>query len=102
VAACKRRSTIGTERKSDHDFDKLNDLFTSCLAILIGSRRRNELRGINGYTSMAKAAHRDFQGRGLNRPNDVVVKSDGAIYFTDPRPQRTGGISRTRKFSAIA
>src|SRR6516165_12766970 len=33
-----------------------------------------------------------FQGRRLNRPNDVVVKSDGAIYF----PQRTVGISRTR------
>jgi len=25
-----------------------------------------------------------WQGRRLNRPNDVVVKSDGAIYFTDP------------------
>jgi gluconolactonase len=25
-----------------------------------------------------------FQGLRLNRPNDVVVKSDGAIYFTDP------------------
>jgi gluconolactonase len=25
-----------------------------------------------------------FQGRRLNRPNDVVVKSDGALYFTDP------------------
>src|SRR5262245_62175727 len=25
-----------------------------------------------------------FQGRRLNRPNEVVVKSDGAIYFTDP------------------
>ncbi len=25
-----------------------------------------------------------FQARRLNRPNDVVVKSDGAIYFTDP------------------
>jgi gluconolactonase len=25
-----------------------------------------------------------FQGRRLNRPNDVVVKSDGTIYFTDP------------------
>jgi len=32
-----------------------------------------------------------FKGRQLNRPNDVVVKSDGCIYFTDPwtmqRPQ---------------
>ena len=25
-----------------------------------------------------------FQGRQLNRPNDVAVKSDGSIYFTDP------------------
>jgi gluconolactonase len=25
-----------------------------------------------------------FQGKRFNRPNDVVVKSDGSIYFTDP------------------
>jgi len=25
-----------------------------------------------------------YQGRRLNSPNDLVVKSDGAIYFTDP------------------
>ena len=25
-----------------------------------------------------------FQGKRLNRPNDVVAKSDGSIYFTDP------------------
>jgi gluconolactonase len=25
-----------------------------------------------------------FQGRPFNRPNDIAVKSDGAIYFTDP------------------
>jgi gluconolactonase len=25
-----------------------------------------------------------FQGRKLNSPNDVVVKSDGSVYFTDP------------------
>ena len=29
-----------------------------------------------------------FQGKRLNRPNDVVVKSDGSIYFTDPERQR--------------
>lgn len=26
----------------------------------------------------------EFQGKKLNSPNDVVVKSDGSIYFTDP------------------
>jgi gluconolactonase len=25
-----------------------------------------------------------FEGKRLNSPNDIVVKSDGAIYFTDP------------------
>jgi gluconolactonase len=25
-----------------------------------------------------------FDGRKLNSPNDIIVKSDGAIYFTDP------------------
>ena len=26
----------------------------------------------------------NFQGKRLNRPNDVIVKSDGSMYFTDP------------------
>jgi sugar lactone lactonase YvrE len=26
----------------------------------------------------------NYHSRRLNRPNDVVVKSDGSIYFTDP------------------
>ena len=25
-----------------------------------------------------------YQGKRLNSPNDVVVKSDGSIWFTDP------------------
>ena len=41
---------------------------------------------------------RDFHGKKLNSPNDVVVKSDGAIYFTDPAygitPDRAGTASR--------
>jgi gluconolactonase len=37
-----------------------------------------------------------FQGKRLNSPNDIVVKSDGAIYFTDPpygvQPSRPGTV----------
>ncbi len=29
-----------------------------------------------------------FEGKRLNRPNDVVCKSDGSIYFTDPASPR--------------
>ncbi|MEM9198200.1 MAG: isochorismatase family protein [Pseudomonadota bacterium] len=30
-----------------------------------------------------------FEGKTLNSPNDIVVRSDGAIYFTDPTYGRT-------------
>jgi gluconolactonase len=33
--------------------------------------------------SVTVIAH-TFQGRRLNKPNDVVVRSDGCVYFTDP------------------
>jgi len=35
-----------------------------------------------------------FQGRRLNRPNDVVVKSDGAIYFHGSEGKRGPGPDR--------
>ncbi|HEU4370559.1 MAG TPA: SMP-30/gluconolactonase/LRE family protein [Methylomirabilota bacterium] len=37
-----------------------------------------------------------FQGKRLNSPNDIIVKSDGSIYFTDPpygvQPARPGTV----------
>jgi gluconolactonase len=56
------------------------DLQGRLLACEHDSRRvtRQELDG--SLTVIANS----FQGRRLNRPNDVVVKSDGCIYFTDP------------------
>src|SRR2546421_952912 len=56
------------------------DLQGRLLACEHDSRRvtRQELDG--SLTVIANS----FQGRQLNRPNDVVVKSDGCIYFTDP------------------
>jgi gluconolactonase len=31
-----------------------------------------------------------FDGKPLNSPNDVVVKSDGSIWFSDPTPGIAG------------
>jgi gluconolactonase len=38
-----------------------------------------------------------YQGRELNSPNDIVVKSDGTIYFTDPASGRTAKFGVERK-----
>src|ERR1700759_2703792 len=56
------------------------DLQGRLIACEHDSRRvtRQELDG-----SLTVLANR-FQGRQINRPNDVVAQSDGCIYFTDP------------------
>ena len=68
---------------------------------------REKTRGANGHTrdmqgrlvsceGLARRVTREepdgsitviansYQGKRINKPNDVVVKSDGSIYFTDP------------------
>jgi gluconolactonase len=50
-----------------------------------------------------------FEGGRLNSPNDVVVKSDGTVYFTDPpygirpeqREQPSNGVYRLRADGAL-
>lgn len=40
-----------------------------------------------------------FEGRELNSPNDIVVRRDGSIYFTDPASGRTAryGVERPQQ-----
>src|SRR5258708_26080864 len=38
-----------------------------------------------------------YEGKELNSPNDVVVKSDGSIYFTDPTYGRMPGFGVERE-----
>jgi gluconolactonase len=38
-----------------------------------------------------------WQGKELNSPNDVVVRSDGSLYFTDPTYGRMPGFGLERK-----
>ena len=56
------------------------DLQGRLLAAEHDGRRISRLEHDGSTTVLAN----QFQGRQLNRPNDVVVKSDGSIYFTDP------------------
>ena len=51
------------------------------LIICEGGERRVTRMEPDGSTTVVA---NKYQGLRLNRPNDVVVKSDGSIYFTDP------------------
>jgi sugar lactone lactonase YvrE len=56
------------------------DLFGRLVTCEHGNRRvsRTELDG----SVVTLSSH--YQGKRLNSPNDVVVRADGSIYFTDP------------------
>lgn len=56
------------------------DIQGRLLACEHDTRRVTRLEPDGSLTVIANS----FQGRQLNRPNDVVVRSDGCIYFTDP------------------
>ncbi len=50
------------------------------LAAAHGGRSVQRIAADGKRTTLAE----QYQGKQLNSPNDIVVKSDGAIYFTDP------------------
>jgi gluconolactonase len=56
------------------------DLQGRLVACESGARRVTRLEHDGSITVIANG----FKGHQLNSPNDVVVKSDGSIYFTDP------------------
>ena len=51
------------------------------LVMCEGSNRRVTRTGRDGRVEVLVDR---FEGKRLNRPNDVVCRSDGSIYFTDP------------------
>ena len=73
------------------------DLQGRLLACEHESRRVTRLEADGSITVLANS----FQGRQLNRPNDVVVKSDGSIYFTDPWTHRRPSEQWELDFSGV-
>ena len=65
-----------------------------------GNRRVTRLEITGEMTVLAD----EFEGKRLNSPNDVVVKSDGAVYFTDPPyglPRQNDDPAKELPFSGV-
>lgn len=63
------------------------DLEGRLLAGQMGKRRIVRIEHDGTQTSLAD----NYEGKKLNSPNDLVVKSDGSIFFTDPDFNIPGG-----------
>jgi len=80
------------------------------LVICEGGNRRLTRWPADGKFATSEMLIDRFDGKRLNRPNDLVCKSDGSIYFTDPglrvplaeREQETAGVIRVRPDGSVS
>ncbi|MBN1780349.1 SMP-30/gluconolactonase/LRE family protein [bacterium] len=73
------------------------DLEGRMVAGQMGLRRIARFEDDGSQTSLAD----QYEGKKLNSPNDLVVKSDGAIFFTDPDFNIPWGQSKELSFNGI-
>ena len=80
------------------------------LVICEGGNRRLTLWPADGKFAASEVLIDRFEGKRLNRPNDLVCKSDGSIYFTDPglrvplaeREQETAAVIRVKPDGSVS
>jgi gluconolactonase len=80
------------------------------LVICEGGNRRLTRWPADGKSATSEVLIDRFDGKRLNRPNDVVCKSDGSIYFTDPglrvplaeREQETAAVIRVKPDGSVS
>ncbi|HEX2150959.1 MAG TPA: SMP-30/gluconolactonase/LRE family protein, partial [Stellaceae bacterium] len=80
------------------------------LVICEGGNRRLSRWPADGSFSSSEILIDRFEGRRLNRPNDVVCRSDGSLYFTDPglrvpmgeREQETAAVYRIKPDGSVS
>ncbi len=61
------------------------------------NRRLTRLEEDGTYTAIAETS----EGRRLNRPNDVVGRSDGSLYFTNPGRDRLDSADVDMQFNSV-
>jgi gluconolactonase len=80
------------------------------LVICEGGNRRLTRWPADGKFASSEVLIDRFVGKRLNRPNDVLCKSDGSIYFTDPglrvplrdREQETAAVLRVKPDGSVS
>jgi gluconolactonase len=80
------------------------------LVLCEGGNRRLTRWPADGKFASSEVLIDRVEGKRLNRPNDVVCKSDGSIYFTDPglrvplreREQETAAVYRVKPDGSVS
>jgi gluconolactonase len=93
-------SLVGSLRVDRRPSGNSNGLAIDALGRLIACEHARRVSRTEADGTITPLADR-FAGKRLNSPNDLVVKSDGSIYFTDPPYGISNPKDRELEFSGV-
>jgi gluconolactonase len=77
----------GNVRSNGLAFDASGD-------VIVAAHDKQEIARINLLSGARTTIAGQFNGKAFNSPNDVAVRTDGSIYFTDPDYQLDGRLGQ--------
>ena len=91
------RADTGVIKRNRHSYMANGNAYDLDGNLLTCEHATSRLSRTNLTTGEYEVIASYFEGKQLNSPNDVVVKSDGTIYFTDPTSGRSAGYGIPRE-----
>lgn len=91
------QADVGTTKRKRHSYMANGNAYDLNGNLLTCEHATSRLSRTNLTTGEYEVLASHFEDKQLNSPNDVVVKSDGSIYFTDPTSGRSAGFGVPRK-----
>ena len=91
------RADAGVTKRNRHSYMANGNAYDHNGNLLTCEHATSRLSRTNLTTGTYEVLASHFEGKELNSPNDVVVKSDGTIYFTDPISGRSAGYGVPRQ-----
>lgn len=91
------REDAGIAKRNRHSYMANGNAYDHDGNLITCEHATSRLSRTNLTTGAYEVLASHFEGKELNSPNDVVVKSDSAIYFTDPTSGRSAGYGIPRE-----
>ncbi|WP_420628479.1 SMP-30/gluconolactonase/LRE family protein [Candidatus Leptofilum sp.] len=91
------RADVGVMKRNRHSYMANGNAYDHDGRLLTCEHATSRLTRTDLTNGTYEVLATHYQGKQLNSPNDVIVKQDGTIYFTDPPSGRSAGYGIPRE-----
>lgn len=91
------RADGGVQKRNRHSYMANGNAYDTQGRLLTCEHATSRVSRTEMTTGAYEVLATHFDGKQLNSPNDIVVRSDGQIYFTDPTSGRSAGYGVPRE-----